>query len=406
MPDPFQDDTSALVAEIRDLFAQVIESKCGPGTGLNEICDGFGIHRKLAWQLTKVAYGDDPFHSARFMPTPRGIDTWVRSAAENGIDAGLLGRVREASAKFEHLVETHAGSRTAMDMLLESCVATPSEEIDAPWRQRAFEGNAYVWGAQVRTTLAFSILAPSGDKRGWLDMVQARSLIGLRRTRPDTRWLVGQATIMRDGATPMFPGRTPLDEQTTRKTGGVPVVGLHTTDPLPRFERRETESGLVIDELLAGEIGQVGELTITTGEIIRNLAPAFATPNDKRAHFGTGIRTPAEVVIYDHFVHADVFAGVERELCVFSELATPFTFDEQDRLRVPERVQHLGTGLSRVHTPDAPGYAGLLRYAFSHAGWDPDKFALYRVRMAYPPLTTSVMIRHALPEPPDWFEPE
>ena len=406
MTDPFQDDTAAVVAEIRDLFAQVIETKCGPGTGLNELCDGFGIHRKLAWQLTKVAYGDDPFHAARYMPSPKGIETWVRSAAENGINAGLLGRVREASARFEHLVETHAGTRTAMDMLLESCVSTPSEEIDAPWRQRAFEGNAYIWGAQVRSMVAFSIIAPSPDKRGWFDIAQVRSLIGLRRTRPDTRWLIGQAAVMHDGATPKSPERTPLDEQTAKQTGGVPVIAEFSTDPLPRFERRRTDMEIVNDELLPGEIGHSGELTITTGEIVRNLGPAFATPNDKRAHFGTGIRTPAEVVIYDHFVHRDVFPGVERELCVFSELATPITFDEQDRLRVPERVQDLGPGLLRVHTPDAPGYAGLLRFAFSRCAWNADEFTLYRVRMAYPPLTTSLMIRHALPEPPDWLEPD
>lgn len=404
MPVTFQDDTATVVAEIRDLFAQVIETKCTAGTGLPEICAGFGIHRKLAWQLTKVAYADDPFYAARYMPTPKGIDTWVRSAAERGIEADLLDRIREASAKFEHLVVTHAGNRTAMDMLLESCVSEPSEEIDTRWRQRAFEGNSYIWGVQVRTMMAFSILAPSADRRGWLDIAQARSLIDLRRTRPDTRWMIGQATILRHGATPEMPRREPLDRDTARHTGGVPVIGEFTTDPLPGLERRETDAGQVVDELLAGQIGQAGQLTITTGEVIRNLAPAFANADDKRAHFGTGIGTPAEVVFYDHFVHKSLFEGVTRDLCVFGEMGRPYTFDERDRLRVPEQIQHVGGGLSSVHTPDAPGYARLLRYAFQRCGWNAEEFNLYRVRLAYPPLATSVMIRHELPEPPEWLE--
>lgn len=404
MPVTFQDDTAAVVAEIRELFAQVIESKCGAGTGLPEICDGFGIHRKLAWQLTKVAYGDDPFYAARYMPSPRAIETWVRSAADRGVEDALLERVRQASARFESLIATHAGSRTAMDMMLESCVAEPSEDIDTRWRQRAFEGNSYIWGVQARTMASFSILAPSADRKGWLDIAQARSLIDFRRTRPDTRWMIGQATVLRDDATPNTPHRQPLDPDTAATTGGVPVIGEYTTSPLPRLERRETLLGQVIDELLPGKIGQAGQLTITTGEVIGNLAPAYANPNDRFAHFGTGIGTPVETLIYDHFVHRTLFEGVRRELCVFGELGRPYTFDEQDRLRVPEQIHHHGRGLASVHTPDAPGYARLLRYAFNGCGWDPADFDLYRVRMAYPPLTTSVMIRHELPSPPEWLE--
>ncbi len=400
----FQDDTAAVVAEIRDLFAQIIESKCGPRTGLNEICEGFGIHRKLAWQLTKVAYGEDPFFAARYMPTPKGIETWVRSAAERGVDAQLLARVVEGSTRFETLVETHAGSRTAMDMLLESCVAEPSEEIDTRWRQRAFEGNSYIWGVQARTQLSAAILAPSTTKRGWFDMAQARSLIDLRRTRPDTRWMISQATVRREGPGPDSPIREPLDAETACATGGVPVLAEFTTDPLPTLVRRHTDDGHVLDELMPGQIGQAGQLTITTGEVIRNVSTAFANEPGDRAHFGVGIGTPAEVMIFDHFVHKDLFPGVHRELCVFSEVGRPFTSDEQDRLRVPEQIHSMGSGLSNVHTPDVPGYAKLLRHVFSSCDLNPADFELYRVRMAYPPLTTSVMIRHELPAPPDWLE--
>jgi len=400
----FQDDATAVMANIRNLFAQTIESRCRPGSGLPEICEGFGIHRKLAWQLTKVAYGDDPFFAARYMPSQKGVESWVRSAAERGVDAQLLAGVLESSIKFENLVETHAGSRTAMDMLLESCVAEPSEGIDTRWRQRAFEGNSYVWGVQARTMLGCSILAPSANQLGWFDMAQARGLIDLRRTRPDTRWLIGQSTVRREGVGSDLPSREPLDAEAARKAGGVPVLGNFTSDPLPSLERREADAGVVLDELLPGEIGQSGQVTVTTGEIVRNVSPAYAMDEGDHAHFGLGVSTPAEIMISDHFVHKDLFGTVHRELCVFSEVGRPFTFDEQDRLRVPEQIQHLGNGLSNVHSPDAPGYAKLLRYAFSKCDWNPADFALYRVRMASPPLATSVMIRHELPEPPDWLE--
>lgn len=404
MADRFQQDTIAIVAEIRDLFAQAIESKCQSSAGLPEICQGFGIHRKLAWQLAKVAYGSDPFHAARYMPTPKAMDTWLTSARQHGVEGDLLERIREASSRFEHLIETHAGSRTAMDMLLEACIAQPSEEIDIRWRQRAFEGNGYIWGVQARSLVAFSIIAPSTRKRGWFDIVQVRSIIGLRRMRPDTRWVIGQGAIVRDNETPDGPQRTPLDPTTADRTGGVPVIAAFSSEPLPTFERRAAGHNTVYDELLPGEIGQAGEITITTGEIVRDLAPAFATSQDQRANFGTGVGTPAEALIYDHFVHRDLFVNVKRELCVYGEVGKPFTHDDEDRVRVPERVQHLGSGLARVHAPEAPGYAKLLRHAFDACGWQADDFDLHRVRMAYPPLSTSVMIRHPMPEPPDWLE--
>jgi hypothetical protein len=403
MSSSFQDDTVATVAEVRDVFAQVLETNPRARTDLAKLCEGFGIHRKLAWQLTKVAYGDDLLQSARFMPSPKGIEAWVRSAADRGVDTALLERVRDVSARFEALVETHAGNRSAMDLLIESCVSTPSEEIDARWRQRSFEGNSFIWGAQVRTLLSVAVLGPSRGKRGWFDIAQVRSLVALRRTRPDTRWLINQAAVILDGQTPRPPTRTPLDDETAQETGGVPVIARFTSNPLPGFERRQVQMGMVNDEILPGKVGQVGEQTIVIGEWIRDLAPAFATPDDKTAHFGMGVRTPAEVLIYDHLVHESLFHGVQRELCVFSELASPITFDDEDRLRVPEHVQSLGMGFSRAHTPDVPGYADLLRFVFDRCEWDASEFALYRVRMAYPPLPTSVMIRHPLPEPPDWL---
>ena len=105
----------------------------------------------------------------------------------------------------------------------------------------------------------------------------------------------------------------------------------------------------------------------------------------------------AETLISDHFVHHDLWPGVERELWVFSELISPVTHDERDRLTVPERLVPLGRGLERVRTAEVPRYAELLETAFAEAGWDPNDFDVYRVRMRYPPIPVSVMVRHEMP---------
>jgi hypothetical protein len=116
--------------------------------------------------------------------------------------------------------------------------------------------------------------------------------------------------------------------------------------------------------------------------------------------FGAVVRTPSEVFVFDHFVHRDLFPDVQRELCVFGELNSPITQSDDDRLPVSEKIEHLGHGVSAARTPDIPGYAQLLRSVFANAGWNPEEFDLFRIRMAFPPMPTSVVIRHDFPVRP------
>jgi hypothetical protein len=92
-----------------------------------------------------------------------------------------------------------------------------------------------------------------------------------------------------------------------------------------------------------------------------------------------------------------MFPNVTRELRVFGELISNTTRDERDRLPVAERLQHLGRGVERVRTAEIPRYAEILGAAFEKTGWDPDDFDVYRVRMRYPPIPVSVMVRHEMP---------
>ena len=99
-------------------------------------------------------------------------------------------------------------------------------------------------------------------------------------------------------------------------------------------------------------------------------------------------------------MHRDLFPGVVRELRVFGELISPTTQDERDLLPVGDRLQHLGRGIDRVRTADIPDYGEMLDTVFSITGWNAKDFEVYRVRMRYPPIPASVMLRHALPPAP------
>lgn len=396
-PPGFHRDVVEAVSRVRDSFSRIIEQKCPRSKAVSSVAEAFGIHRKLAWQVVNVAYAEDPFTAARHMPPGKSLDLWLRSASRSGVGGGLVEAAREAWARFDEIAGAHAASRSAFEMLLESCGPGPDDATDAKWRQQSYLGNAYTWGAHCRVLMAFCVLMPSEDTPRFFHAVQVRGLIGFQQTRPGVRWIVNQSVVADDQAR-TAPGldRRPLDPSAAAAHAGVPVLPGFCSDPMPALERRRTADGMVHDEFAAGAVGQRGERTLVTGEIIRNIGPVHATEHDRTAHFGTAVRTPAEILHFDLFVRAGLFGRVDRELRVFSDLASPISFEECDALRTSARVVRLGRGLGLSHTPDIPGYADLTAGVCATVGIEPEEYELYRVRMEYPPLPTTVMIRHPL----------
>lgn len=390
-------DLASRLPPIQDAFAAILEAYCDPGSGLTEICKHLGIHRKLAWQMRSVAFGTDPFKAVRMMPSRAGVQTLAEAVTGREGGEALAARLVAATVAFESLVLEHAEDRSSLEMLAEATEGDDSAE--ERWREHAFKGNSFIWGAQARAIVAIVAIHPSRTRSGWFDIMQVRGLVGLTRVRPDVRWLVGQSVVMDDRAVTRAPDREPLDPQAASAAGGAPVLGEFCSPPMPRLVRTPQPGGLLHDELLPAPVGQHGQQTIFMGEIIRNLGAAHATDEDKTAHFGCAVRTPAQMLVYDHLVHRELFRGVERELCVFGEMNSPATFDEADRLPTKDRLIRLGPGLTRARCAELPGHADMLRSLLQRAGWEPEDFEHYRVRMPYPPLPASVMIRHELPAP-------
>ncbi|MBX3356789.1 MAG: hypothetical protein KF745_00015 [Phycisphaeraceae bacterium] len=401
-PEPggaFERDTMIAVHDVRSAFARIIEHKCPGSKAVTSLCEQFGIHRKLAWQVGKVSYTDDPFVAAKHIPSGKSLSAWLDAAESVGVPPSMVNAARQATDRFEALAAAHAGSRAELEMLLESCSSQYDAESHARWRQQSFEGNSFVWGAHCRVLLALMVLVPSEDKPRYFHAAQLRGLIGFRQTRPGVRWVVNQSVVADDSSrTENSIQRVPLDPTAASRHGGVPVMPQFCSQPMPELTRRRAADGMVMDEFLAGPVGQRGERTLVTGEMARNIGPAHATEHDRVAHFGTAVRVPAELLHYDLFVHSSLFGRVERELRVFSDLASPIAFDDSDSLPVAERIAPLGRGVALAQTPDIPAYTDLASAAFYALGANADDYDLFRVRMPYPPMPVTVMMRHPLPD--------
>lgn len=395
----FEAEARQVVSEIRDLFATVIETAVGRVETAQEVSEGFGIQRKLGWQIAKVAYGEDPFHEARHIPTPRALKTWIKAAQAKDVSEKLLDDLESASSRFEHLIETHCQDRDRLEMMLGLVGDSIDERAETRWRREAFLGNSYIFGVRAKTMLSLTILAPS-EKPDYLDVARLQGLLGFVRNRPDVQWMIAQ-TVAYSGkdAAVMTPEREALDPETAKAHGGVPLIGAYCSDPMPPVTRRASEvtPGVTFDELLPGPIGQTAELDLVTGEVMRAVAPAHATHAGEVANFGPAVRTPSESLVCDLLVHRDLFGEVERSVRVYSQLFSPVSREPRDELVVSERIQTLGRGLGRVHTPDVPLYARMAGDAMARLGWDPEAFDLHRIRMRYPPVPASVMFHQPLP---------
>jgi hypothetical protein len=381
---------------LRQTFGAIVEAVCGGSPRAQDVTDSFGVHRKLGWQIWNVAYSDDPNAAVRFVPNAKGIDVWRAAASQRGVPDDLLRRLDDVIAQFQQLVETHAEDREMLEMIVESGAEHPDEAVELRWRKQAFTGNSFIWGVRAKSLLATVLLHPSA-RADYFDMVRIQGLIGLVRTRANVRWPFAQSIVQSDDGAVYAPQREPVLGSKRVKQIGVPLMEEFCSQPLPPVERRTGENGMLEDELLPGPVGQTAASTIITGELAREVAPYYPTRPGEVALWATGVRTPGEVLISDHFVHREMFPGVARELRVFGELISNTTRDERDRLPVAERLLHLGRGLDRVRTAEIPRYADILGAAFDKTGWKPDDFDVYRVRMRYPPIPVSVMVRHEMP---------
>lgn len=394
----FDSDVAAVVSTVRRRLGAIVESVCGGHPRAQDITDRFGVYRKLGWQIWNVVYANDPVAAIKHLPNPRTLKVWNEAARKKGISEGMLAKLDESIALFNKSVEAHAPDRELLDMLVESRPESRDEATDARWRKQAFAGNAYTWGVRAKCMFAAAAIFPSRDREDYFDIIRTQALYGLIRTRAGVRWPFAQLLIRNQNGQPFSFERQPLSLTKVVKETGVPLLEEFCSKPLPEVVRKPgAMPNMVEDELQPGAIGLSGAADLVTGEHLRAVAPAWADKPGETAMFGTGVRTPCELLVSDQLVHRDLYPNVTRELCVFGELMTQLSRDERDRLPMLEKVQHLGLASEVAGTADVPRYRELIDLMIRKSGHSPNDFEVYRVRMRYPPLPVSVIVRHEMP---------
>jgi hypothetical protein len=379
---------------LKETTRRIIESTCGSQTRAKDISTILGLHAKLGWQIWHVAFSSE-FEIHQFLPNAAGIKQFSQSALKKGAFLYQIEQFNQSLSTFYNLVELHATSKEMFELILDAQGEQSASEKEIKYRRQAFLGNAFTFGVYAKTVLAAGIFYP-GEQANTFGLIRLHGLINLVQSRIGIRWPVSTLTVQQPDGSDDAPSRIPLFP--TNSEG--PILPDFCSSPLPIVTRR-MDGQTVVDELQAGIVGLTGARTLFTGEKVPFVGPTVASEPGEAVHLGSGVRTPAELLIFDHFVHKDLFPVAKRELRIYSELSSPTAHDERDRLNMNEQLDCLGTGTGSVSTADVPNYSNLIEAAFSQIDFHPDEFIHYRVRMPYPPIPASVMVKHLMNDSAD-----
>jgi hypothetical protein len=356
----------------------------------------FGVHRNLAWKLTRVMRSQGSGGVLQYLPGNQGIDRVIDAFRAAGAPEVRLSAVQHAQAEFDAMVELHAGDRATLELMLDSLGLEGEDDALETSRSMAFRGNSGVWGIQARTRLRTDFVAPNADRPDLLDIVQVSALIDLRRFRPDAAWPLFHRAQYNDDGSPRESRMEPLDLQSAETM----LWNEFCSEQRPEIRVVPTPLGTRY-ELVGQTIGNRGLTTCVQGGVMRQFAPRYRDDLNTRGDFSAQINAPTQHLLYDLIVHRDLADEIQPEALVLQAAsADPGQYATAARIPCTERMRRLESVPPRLSTPLFKRYAELAARVYERLGWKAEDFRALRYEMKCPPLHSVVLLHYELPEAP------
>jgi hypothetical protein len=387
---------------LQDLRRTLIELYAAVGADPQkpqDVSRQFGINRNLTWKLARVMKADGPFASLNHLPGPQGIELAVMALGKAGAPVESLEQVRAAMRRFLEVVDTHAGDRDQLELTLESMGLFEREYRMETGRELAFRGNCMIWGVQARTRLALAVVGPHSPNASTIVMLGG--LLGFRRLRPNVRWRLMRMQVFNDSGVPSDLG---LGEIAPRPKDQTPfVLPQFCTPSMPPVEQVDGPEGREF-LLPPGPVGAQGAFDCISGYAVRGL-PIHRDEGNAYASVASSITLPSESLLFDLVVHRDTHLGESGpEILVYGfphgGMDSPAAQTQQNELPHNFKLAELVGSPPAIGTALVPGYSKMLAWIYEQMGWRPEEFRGYRVQVPYPVMSSRVVIRWPLLEPP------
>lgn len=406
--DEFERDVLDVVGRLQAAVRDLIEATPGPTERPAALAQTLGIHAKLAWQAHRLAFAADPLAESGSMLGPVAMGRLLGAAARRGVPAERIKAVRGAQRDLERLIKRHAGSRAEFGTMLSALAEGGADQVDQAQKRAAFRAYSHILGVQAKMHLSCQAIQPSATRPDCGDCLAIRGLIGLRRFRHNAAWIISQTRYTRiEGGQRRTVASVPLDPRADAARG-VSLLTDFCSRPLPEIRRVPMGvDNMDSIEIVGSGVGNASEVTCLVGDLYRDVAVRYRDEHNRYYINNLRVRMPCEALVFDVLVHESLVGFDQPGLSVFTDhrgvdviLERDLHARECDRLALRESLIYLGKGPRVMDAPGAPQYPKLIRYAFRQAGWNPDKFRVYRVRVDYPVVPTSVVVHFTLPEAP------
>lgn len=398
----FQADAERVLHHLRTTLAEVVASVPGRVSKPTDLHRALRVDLNVCCKVLKAISTPGVLPVGLHLPGIIALRAFLKAARKAGVHELTVDAAVEATDAFDELVNAHADDRTTFDSMISSFVISDdAANVTFQHRRATARGQAHLFGMQVRTQLKCLIIQPSAQNPGLLDLANLTGFVSLRLWRPTKTPIVltPAYTTNDDGRSARSVRREPLDPAADHAAGAT-LLKEFCEGPPVQLREVPTAPGRVLGELVGVGIGNKAAVTCVEGHLNRAAVPRYQDPDNKIGGHLAEIRVPCDSLLLDLLVREDTFGPLRPTVHMCADhlagLHGPAA-SEWPRLAY-ESVEYLGKGASVLYTPEYPRYPELGRYAFDRLGWNVDRFDVYRCRVEYPVLPSTIAMFFNLPE--------
>lgn len=390
--DGFRQDAGNALERLRGALERIILSLPGSPHRPVALERALTIDRVLAWRITTFVFKTEPSVLARSLPGSQALQKFLHAAMDAGAASADIAAADSALTELETVVQRHCGSRKRFEQML-ATLTSATESIDPLFETRrvAFEANAALWGASADVELCVGMLGREASDPEILGFVNYKGYIGLELLRDSASWPIGIAWSSQDdritrraedegGIIPLFDLAHPPAE----------VQGLFV-DERVQIEPSVLNEGCQRYSVRLPQLGRTAASRAVFANSLRRWGGRAPEENDTEIRLATGETTPSKLLVLDLLVDRTLYGPLLPKAQVVAD-TTPGMLLSEFSLPLAQSIQPLGPASSAPTVPEIPRYAEMLNYGMAHMGWNIADFDLYRLRIAYPMLSTVTMV--------------
>ncbi|MGD8454425.1 MAG: hypothetical protein PVJ57_21640 [Phycisphaerae bacterium] len=395
----FELEATRVLQQLRTALARVVAGIPGHVSKPAELQRSLNVDINLSCKVFRIVNAASPLDAGPHVPGLSGLRTFLKAAQRVGVAESLVSAAMAASGEFNRLVANHAGDRPAFDTMISAFTDSPdAAQIGLQHRRALFRGHRHVLGVQARVQMRSFFLQPAEDDR-MLDVVSVAGVLGLRQLCPGAPLVMARWNVSGDDGNLREVQCEPLDS--SAEAGLVPKF---CSQPLPQYRTMEPMPGIMCGELVSNGLGKQAAITCVQSHVHRAAIPRYRGEADRVGAYAARVRIPSEVLLVDVLAREDVYGSQKPIGYTVSEhqgeIMAVSACAEWLRLKPYESVAYLGRGPSVLYTPDFPRSPELGAHVFERMGWDPERFDVYRCRVEYPIMPSTVTIQFDLIDPP------